>query len=278
MKRWIALCLCLLALPLTALADTAQERADRLWERIDPLLEEAGFVPGAYEHKGIVGDPDSGWHFSIWLPDHPEDDTGMYGFILTPDYELILERAPMKRTPEQQLYDAFLVSKGPESYLPFAELVEKWRDRVDELEFFDVWSTRFVTMDIRRPDAGAISYEAAVASANEALLALPGWTEDTLTHFVMEASVYLVPEDIGRPVWLFVYDKEVPFDGDMDAFNAALERLYSYTVNGEPEPVQFSVLIDAMDGTLVETPRFDYVPVQYVWSDFVIRTPEFLAK
>ena len=272
MKRIFALCLCLLLLPVMALADTTKEREEAMWARIDPMLAEAGLDPESYYHQTIIGDPTNGWRFSVVLWEHPEDENGLYCYILSPEWELILEEGPKKVSPDGQLTGLLNSARGPEAYTVLPDIIAQWKDRIDELPDYG-FTKRVAQLDIRHPEEGAISYNDAVAAATAVLLSQPGWTEETLTHFAMRCSAYMIPEDVGRPVWLFYYHKDIyslPMD-DPEAYSAGLARLNTYTINGEPEPRQFSVLIDAMDGSLVEEPLFDYVPVQMHWTDFLTR-------
>ena len=279
MKRLLVICLCFLMLPVMALANTTSERKEAMWARIDSLLIEAGFVPNSYYHQTIIGDPSNCWSFSIVLNEHPKDENGLYVFTLTPDFVLSIDQVPEKIDPSLQLTGVLNRASGPESYAVLPDIVAQWKDKLDLLS--PSFSSRVVTLDIRHPEEGAISYEDAVAAATAVLLGQPGWTEETLTHFAMIISAYMVPEDIGRPVWLFTYRKDIyslfSID-DMDEYDAALAQLYSYTINGEPEPQQFSVLIDAMDGSLVEPPRYDYVPSEFHWTDFITRPEKLLSK
>lgn len=287
MKRLLTICLCLLMLPLTALADGVHERENRMWAWVDALLpEQTELNPGEYDHNQIVGDPDNGWNFSIVLKEHPADTNGLYVYHLTPAGELVLLEGPTTLTPSQQAIAALITCHGEGYYMQLAQVVQDWKDRFDELEWYDdIELTHpdildILKLDIRFPEEGMIAYEEALAAAKDYLLAQPGWTEESLTHFMMFLSAYMVPEDIGRPVWLFTLHKasNTPETQAMSskAYSDYLDKLYSYTINGKEEPVYISILIDAADGTPVEAPRFDYRPVKYIWTDFLVRPANFL--
>ena len=287
MKRLLAICLCLLMLPLTALADGANERENRMWAWVDALLpEQTDLNPGDYDHNQIVGDPDNGWNFSVVLKEHPADTNGLYVYHLTPAGELVLKEGPTTLTPSQQATTALIACHGEGYYMQLAQVVQDWKDRFDELEWYDDIELRhpdildILKQDIRFPEEGMIAYEEALAAARDQLLAQPGWTEESLTHFMMFISAYMVPEDIGRPVWLFVFHKasNTPETQKMSskAYSDYLDKLYSYTINGKEEPVYIGLLIDAADGSPVEAPRFDYRPVKYIWTDFLVRPDNFL--
>ena len=287
MKRLIALCLCLLMLPVMALASSEREREASLWERVDGLLQaQAGYASDAYHHGEIVGDPNNGWTFSIVLYDHPEDEDGVIVYFLTSGGELIHQRGPEKISLGIQAQNALGECFGPDCYLKVAQTALEWRDRLallDTPSAEDInhpWAEHVLALDIRFPEEGAVPYEEAIVAANTVLLSLPGWTEETLTHYEVNFSAYMVPEDIGRPVWLFYYDKVIPSRAaykSEDAWTKAMVAAYERTILGKEEPLHFSVLIDAADGSLVEAPKFDYRAPEFLWSDFIVRPSKFLA-
>ena len=45
---------------------------------------------------------------------------------------------------------------------------------------------------------------------------------------------------------------------------------------GGVAPRRYSIMINAVDGSLVELPVIDYVPIKYHYLDFFIRTPEII--
>lgn len=282
MKRLLAICLCLLMLPLTALAGEKE-----VWARIDELMpQQIGYTPEMYKHGNLVGDPDNGWTFSIVLHEHPEDEDGLLVYLLTPAGELVHQRGPYKLTLNQQAANALQECFGPDGYLKIAETAQKWSTILSDVNIPPVeeighpWDEHILMLDFRSPEDSAISYDEAVASAEAVLLSQPGWTEETLTHFTLDFSAYMVPADIGRPVWLFLYGKYIPSSDafrDHDEWTQAMIAAYERTILGKEEPVQFSVLIDGADGSLVEPPAFDYRAPQFLWSDFIARPAAFLA-
>lgn len=279
MKRLLAICLCLLMLPVMALADTAYERQTRLWERVDDLLRlYTDHTPGTYRHGQIIGDPDNGWSFSIKLLEHPQDEDGVICYDITPDGKLVYDRGPEKIPLGLQAMYAIYDCKGDDCYLQAAQLIQDWKPLLNELRDTDPSMARFMELDIRFPEEGMISYEEALAAAKSALLSQPGWSEKTLTYYHLNYCVYMRPGDLGKLVWLFYYDLYIPSIDevkDFDEWDRLLDEAYSHTINGDPAPAQFSVLIDAADGSLAEDPRYDYVPCQYIFWDFIERPAKF---
>ena len=280
MKRLLAICLCLLMLPMVALAGEKE-----VWTRIDELIpQQAGYTPDMYCHGNLVGDPDNGWTFSITLYDHPEDEDGLLVYLLTPEGELIHERGPYKLTVNQQAANALRECFGPGGYLKIAEVAQKWQVILSDVnvppveEIGHPWDEHILMLDFRSPEESTISHEEALAAAEAVLLNLPGWSEEKLAYFSVDFSACMVPQDIDRLVWLFYFDEDIgaTWDDDIEVFDAALEAAQARTINGERPPVHFSVLIDAMDGSLVEAPAFDYRAPQFTWADFIARPATFL--
>ena len=278
MKRLLILCFCLL-LPVAALADTAYDRQTRLWERVDELLRlNTGYAPGAYQHGQIIGDPDNGWSFSIKLLEHPQDEDGVICYNITPDGTLIYEQGPNKISLGMQAMYAIYDCSGDDCYLRVAQLIQDWKPRLDELRDTDSSMARFMELDIRFPEEGMISYEEALAAVQSVLLSQPGWSEETLSYYYLKYCAYMQPGDLDKPVWLFYYNLYIPSIDEVKDYEE-LDRLrdeaYAHTINGAPAPVQFCVLIDAADGSLVEEPRYDYVPIQYGFWDYFERPVKF---
>lgn len=279
MKRMIALLLCLMMLPVMALADTAYEREQRLWERVDELMEQnTGYAPGTYRHGEIIGDPSNGWSFSIVLLDHPKDEDGIICYSITPEGVLMYERGPEKISLGLQAMEDIYACDGDDCYLEIAQVIQDWKPRLDELRANDSSMAKFMELDIRFPEEGMISYEEALSAAKAVLLGLPGWSEEAYNHFYLDFCAYMQPGDLDKPVWLFYYNKYLPSIDevkDFDELDRLREEAYAYTINGEKAPVHFSVLIDAADGSLVEDPRFDYVPIQFIFWDHIERPARF---
>ena len=275
MKRLLAICLCLMMLPVAALADTAYERETRLWAWVDELMEQhTGYTSNAYRHGQIIGDPDNGWNFSIVLLDHPADEDGIICYSITPEGVLMYERGPEKISLGQQAVNAIYACGGDDCYLEIAQVIQDWKPRLDELRASDPSTARFMELDIRFPEEGVITYEEASAAVRSVLLSQPGWSEETLTHFYLDFCAYMQTWDLDRPVWLFYYNIYVPSIDevkDYDELRRLRNEAYDYTINGEKTPVHFCVLVDAADGSLVEDPRFDYVPIQHSFWDYIER-------
>ena len=281
MKRLLAICLCLLMLPLTALAGEKE-----VWARIDELMpQQVGYSPDMYRHGNLVGDPDNGWTFSITLNEHPEDEDGLLCYLLTPEGELVHERGPYKLTLNQQAANALRDCFGSDGYLKIAETAQKWRTILSDVNIPSIeeiehpWDEHILMLDFHSPEDSAISHEEALAAAEAVLLSQPGWTEEKLAYYSLSFSACMVPQDIGRLVWLFYFVEDIgaSYDDDIEVFDAALKAAEARTINGERPPLHFSILIDAMDGSLAETPVFDYRAPQFLWSDFIARPAAFLA-
>ena len=273
MKRLITCLLCLLMLPALALAE---DKAD-LWAHIRALVEaECDLGPRTYAPHQLNGSKEEGWQFSVYLPHQPEGDDGLIKGTLSPSLELLSLDRPQRYAVWAQAFDEVSSCFDQEDcYLRLAQAVKDWADRHDELPSFSISTPapieNILLLDIRVPEADTIPYFDALSAAQRRLLAIPGWDEKTLMHFKVHISAYMVPEDIGKPVWLFVFNQEINTDPGTEAYAAALKEAQDYTINGEPAPVHFSVLVDAKTGAIIEEPRFDYAPVVFQSPDFIIR-------
>ena len=95
------------------------------------------------------------------------------------------------------------------------DLVQRWRPIVDalspeELAEFDYLKhirtiEAFVHHDFRLPGAEHISYEDAVTYAQEALLQLPGWTQEKVNLMRISTEAFHVPLGMEQPVYQFVF-------------------------------------------------------------------------
>lgn len=157
------------------------------------------------------------------------------------------------------------------------DLVQRWRPIVDALspeelvEFDHLKHIRtieaFVHHDFRLPGAEHIAYEDAVTYAQEALLQLPGWTQEKVDLMRISTEAFHVPLGMEQPVYQFVFElassvermKAVRSDGpytfDQDAWVAKEDAVF-----GDNPPIRVSVRIDAQTGAVVGTILVEFAP------------------
>lgn len=171
------------------------------------------------------------------------------------------------------------------------DLVQRWRPIVDalspeELAEFDYLKhirtiEAFVHHDFRLPGAEHISYEDAVTYAQEALLQLPGWTQEKVDLMRISTEAFHVPLSMEQPVYQFVFKlassverlkaalSDGPYTFDRDAWVAKEDAVF-----GDNRPIRVSVRIDSQTGAVVGTILVEFAPTStYDESCFFLWDP-----
>ena len=171
------------------------------------------------------------------------------------------------------------------------DLVQRWRPIVDalspeELAEFDYLKhirtiEAFVHHDFRLPGAEHISYEDAVTYAQEALLQLPGWTQEKVNLMRISTEAFHVPLGMEQPVYQFVFKlassverlkaalSDGPYTFDRDAWVAQEDAVF-----GDNRPIRVSVRIDSQTGAVVGTILVEFAPTStYDESCFFLWDP-----
>ena len=86
----------------------------------------------------------------------------------------------------------------------------------------------------------------------------------------------------GTPVW-FIYledhsyfEEEYSTDRAMKKYQERLKEAFAGV--GQIPPCKIGIVIDAFTGELKEKPMLDYIPVEFHYLDFLIRTDEAVAS
>ena len=169
--------------------------------------------------------------------------------------------------------------------------MQRWRPIVDalspeELAEFDYLKhirtiEAFVHHDFRLPGAEHISYEDAVTYAQEALLQLPGWTQEKVNLMCISTEAFHVPLGMEQPVYQFVFKlassverlkaalSDGPYTFKRDAWVAKEDAVF-----GDNRPIRVSVRIDSQTGAVVGTILVEFAPTStYDESFFSFGTP-----
>ena len=163
-------------------------------------------------------------------------------------------------------------------YNTLYDLVQRWRPIVDalspeELAEFDYLKhirtiEAFVHHDFRLPGPEHIAYEDAVTYAQEALLQLPGWTQEKVNLMRISTEAFHVPLGMEQPVYQFIFERassveqskaalsDGPYTFDQDAWVAKEQAVF-----GDNHPWRISIRIDAQTGAVVGTILVEYPPV-----------------
>ena len=176
-------------------------------------------------------------------------------------------------------------------YNTLYDLVQRWRPIVDalspeELAEFDYLKhirtiEAFVHHDFRLPGPEHIAYEDAVTYAQEALLQLPGWTQEKVNLMRISTEAFHVPLGMEQPVYQFVFKlassverlkaalSDGPYTFDRDAWVAKEDAVF-----GDNRPIRVSVRIDSQTGAVVGTVLVEFAPTStYDESCFFLWDP-----
>ena len=252
------------------------------WDLAFALVErETGYTRDRVTPGQIVKEGKK-WGFSVTINDHPEDEDGLLVFEMDQKGNLLSMEGPEKinldRQLEMQLKACF---HREDCAWRLAEVCAKWKVKladVSEEEKAKIWPRYLAVVDrgIIVPPEGALDYITAVNTAMDAAAARLGWTEDLPRMYVpiITACCTLY----GEQVW-FVYlephsrfEEEYESDRAMAKYDQELDDAFA-KVNQKP-PRRIGIVIDAFTGELKEKPMLDYIPVEFNYLDFLIRTKE----
>lgn len=273
----------LMALGSILLAASALAESDA-WARIYDALERLGY-PAEDLQPGQCASDANGTTFSVIIRDHPADEDGLLVGVITPSGDLQILQTPGKIILDRQLETELKACfNRDDCYLLLPEVCRKYRaifatmteEEIDE----QVWPlyADVVRLDVRLPEEGAIPWDTAYALALDHLAEQPGWSSEPARMLRLAISAYCVPEDVGRPVYLFYLEPHSQFeaayssDRAYSAYHAKLEGYF-----GGKLPCHMCVLVDAMDGSLAAKPTIEFAPIQFNYLEHVVRAPAFLS-
>ncbi|NLO83966.1 MAG: hypothetical protein GX096_00840 [Clostridiales bacterium] len=289
MKKSLSLLLilaCILCLCAgTALADqiTKSNAEDRLYQ----LLEEhSNYTRDQLKNNECFYDKVlKQWVLSSNLINRPSDEDGLIMVYMDGDGNFERIKPSEKVSVLDQIAnDLIRCTHGEDSYLLLADLVAQWKPRLGELQAAVdeaqqssspsfVKANRYVklmSLDLTMPAKGSLPIDEAQRIATRYIAQLDGWSEEKAAMFPLDMNAYYTPTDIGKPVYFFKFKQYSYSDhslSEMDEYDQRLTDLF-----GDKAPMTISIMVDAMDGSLMERPIFDYAPIQYFFLDALIRT------
>ena len=283
LKKIFTVCIVLL-LAAAGLCAFAEEGSE--WDMAYAALEkETG-----YTRDQLIGNQmafeDGLWYFSVTVKDHPEDEDGLLIGELDSNGNLLGMDGPSKITVESQLEnDLKSCFNREDCWKRLAEVCENWEKKLSALsaeQKAHIWEryVKVVERGIMLPPEGALDFATAYETALKEAAAAEGWTEEMIHMF--RHAISACCELDGSPAW-FVYlerhswfEPEYESDAVMDRYHQELETAFA-AVNQEA-PIKIGILIDAFTGELMEKPMLDYIPEEYNYLDFLIRTDEAVAS
>ena len=252
-------------IPCTYAAMSETELKERI---IQYCMEQFGYTKDALEPYNFAHKDGGGWAFSLKIKDADPTTNGLVTGEMTEDGQLVSLEGPKSISISEQLREALLSSER--SYEAMYWFKTEWGPRLAQLSdedladlnrdwFAKIWP--FVSLlhhDIRLPAAQDISYEDAMETAREAILALAGWTREMLDCMAVRLAVYHVPAHGSDPVYQFVYSTASSVSqydyhyGEQPISDTAYHKLIADEARmfGSTPPRFISVRINARTGAL----------------------------
>lgn len=281
--KFLTVCIALL-LAMAGLCACAEESSE--WDMVYTLLEkETGYTRNQLIESQLVFE-DGEWLFSVIIKDHSEDEDGLLIGEMDSNGNLINLSGPEKINLDTQLENDLKACFNREDcWLCLAEVCQKWEKKLSTLseeQKSTIWERYLKTVErgITPPPEDALDFPAAYETALKKAAEAEGWTEEMIHMFRHCISAYYVLD--GSPVW-FIYleqhswfEPEYESDADMNQYEKELNAAFA-GLNQET-PIKIGILIDACTGELMEKPMLDYIPEEYHYLDFLIRTDEAVAS
>lgn len=257
------------------------------WDLAFAVLERETGLGREQVKTGQIFYEDGMWSFSVVMKDHPEDEDGLLVFETDDQWNLISMEGPEKinldRQLEIELKECF---HRDDCAWRMAEVCAKWKEKlegVSQEQRNTIWPRYLAVIDrgIIVPPEGALDYNTALVAARDAASERMGWKGiDMETLFVPGLSACYVLD--GTPVW-FIYledhsyfEEEYSTDRAMKKYQERLKEAFAGV--GQILPCKIGIVIDAFTGELKEKPMLDYIPVEFHYLDFLIRTDEAVAS
>lgn len=264
-----------------ALADDIQG-----WDLAFALIEkETGYTRDQLEKVTLVYG-NGQYAFSVKIINHPADEDGLLVGEMDASGNKISFTGPEKIDVGAQVQrDLKNCFNRRDCYLLLADVCADWNEKLasaDEETMEMIWEPyrAILAMGITTPPDDVIDYDTAYTAAWTELAAYKNWTADAEELFRLTISAYYVLYD--EPVYFFYFEDHSYFE-DAYSTDAAMKRYekklaaYFAEIN-QQAPCKIGVVISAKTGKLVEPPMMDYIPVQYHYLDFLIRTEEAVAS
>ncbi len=281
--KFFAVCMTLL-LAMSGTCACAEE-SDGWGMAYAALEKETGYTRDQLIESQLVFE-DGEWLFSVIIKDHPEDEDGLLIGEMDSDGNLINLSGPEKINLDTQLEnDLKSCFNREDCWRCLAEVCQRWDKKLNALseeQKSTIWERYLKTVErgITFPPEDALDFSTAYETALKKAAEAEGWTEEMIHMFRHVISAYYVLD--GSPVWFiyleqhFWFEPEYESDADMNKYEKELNAAFA-GLNQEP-PIKIGILIDAYTGELMEKPMLDYVPEEYHYLDFLIRTDEAVAS
>ena len=286
MRRLMILLMMTVLLVCGSMAGFAETQLDQIYQYVE---EQLGYTREELTLNQTAETEEGGLVFSLKLKEAGPAHNGLVIGELDAQGNFIRLEGPQAIDLLTQYVNDW--QKNRFHYDTLYDLVQRWRPIVDalspeELAEFDYLKhirtiEAFVHHDFRLPGAEHISYEDAVTYAQEALLQLPGWTQEKVNLMRISTEAFHVPLGMEQPVYQFVFKlassverlkaalSDGPYTFDRDAWVAQEDAVF-----GDNRPIRVSVRIDSQTGAVVGTILVEFAPTStYDESCFFLWDP-----
>ncbi|NLO83967.1 MAG: hypothetical protein GX096_00845 [Clostridiales bacterium] len=213
------------------------------------------------------------WTMSALLIDCPQDEDGLFLAEIDNSGNIAGEfKASEKISLSIQMSNTLRECNfRDDCYMMMAKWTEQWTPMLDTLIAEDTFAPEglvdhdleVLKLGVSMPAEGSISFDKAWELAKGYIMNQSNWSMEAIELYRMRISCYYTPADIGKPVYFFYYATPEYTDKN----KAKLKELF-----GETYPLSISLMVDAVDGSLVETPIQAFPGEEYFYLDCLIRT------
>ena len=286
MRRLMILLMMTVLLVCGSMAGFAETQLDQIYQYVE---EQLGYTREELTMNQTAETEEGGLVFSLKIKEADPATNGLVIGELDAQGNFIRLEGPQAIDLLTQYVNDW--QKNRFHYNTLYDLVQRWRPIVDalspeELAEFDYLKhirtiEEFVHHDFRMPGLDHISYEDAVTYAQEALLQLPGWTQEKVDLMRISTEAFHVPLGMEQPVYQFVFKlassverlkaalSDGPYTFDRDAWVAKEDAVF-----GDNRPIRVSVRIDSQTGAVVGTILVEFAPTStYDESCFFLWDP-----
>ncbi len=246
--------------------------------------EQFGYAKNELEIYDFAPRQSGGWNFGV----KALEPDGTMKEIIRGEMDKNGKLISLKKRGDIQAFEQLLEDyvRSQRSYEAMYQFKQKWAERLSQLPHEEIAKldrqssfpfSQFVRHDVRLPSDIDIPYEEAKKKSEEAILSMPGWTQDMLDHIRISLEVYHVPDGSDRSVYQFVYRAAsavaqveaiisgVYNDSDYVRLKKNEEKLF-----GQATPWNINVRIDAKTGEQIGNIFIDTPPTKYADLEFIL--------
>lgn len=258
------------ALAAPKLEDLKKEAYDIMEKSLGYQKQDVIYIESS---KFGVDDNTEVWRLEFKPKEYPQDEDGRIAVDFSLD-GVFLSVKDSEKIPLRLLYQYDYSQPSSHPMGKLLELQQKWQPHLEELEKayqaewgvdgFDEHRER-LTVPLFLPSADDYDLEKARENANNAILSLPGWTEEKFSMYPMFMEVLYDSNELDRKVYQFIYTRVSPVydERTLERYIEEYEKpLFSmFGGSNGTTPSILSVQLDSKTGDLIGEPFIDYPPI-----------------